>query len=40
MLAPSVPGTTEPDRLYQTVKAHARPGLLDDDFSLVVFTFE
>ena len=40
ILAPSVPGTSEPERLYQTVRAHARPGLFDDDFSLVVFTFE
>ncbi len=39
MLAPAVPGTTEPRRLYQAVKQASRPGPLDDDFSLVALTF-
>jgi serine phosphatase RsbU (regulator of sigma subunit) len=33
------PGTTESDRLHQAVRAVARPGPLDDDFSLLVVTF-
>jgi serine phosphatase RsbU (regulator of sigma subunit) len=36
---PSVPGTPEAERLYQAVTRTSRPGPLDDDFSLVVFTF-
>ena len=39
LLAPSVPGTTETDRVYQTVKQVAKAGPLDDDFSLVALTF-
>ena len=33
------PGTSEAERLYQVVTQAARPGPLDDDFSLVVLTF-
>jgi hypothetical protein len=29
----------EPQRLYRAVKAIARPGPLDDDFTLMVVTF-
>jgi serine phosphatase RsbU (regulator of sigma subunit) len=32
-------GVPEPQRLYRAVKAAARPGPLDDDFSLLVVTF-
>ncbi len=39
LTAPAVPGTTEPDRVYRTVKQAAKPGPLDDDFSLVAFRF-
>ena len=38
--APLLPDTPESTRLYQIVRKAARPGLLDDDFSLVVATFE
>jgi len=34
-----VPDITESDRLHQAVTAIARPGPLDDDFSLLVVTF-
>jgi sigma-B regulation protein RsbU (phosphoserine phosphatase) len=40
MTAPLVAGTSEPDRLYNAVKEVARPGPLDDDFSLVTVTFQ
>jgi serine phosphatase RsbU (regulator of sigma subunit) len=33
------PGTSEAERLYQAVTQAARPGPLDDDFSLLVLTF-
>ena len=39
LLDPAVPGTSEPDRLYSAVKQAARPGLLEDDFSLMTVTF-
>lgn len=32
-------GAPEPERLYHTVRAAARPGPLDDDFSLIALTF-
>ncbi len=35
-----VPGLTESERLYREVRSVARPGGLDDDFSLVVMTFD
>ena len=37
--APPMPGVTEPQRLYSAVREAARPGPLDDDFSLVVVHF-
>jgi serine phosphatase RsbU (regulator of sigma subunit) len=39
LMAPAVAGTTEPNRLYQAVKHAAKPGPLEDDFSLVALTF-
>lgn len=39
MLRPSIPGTPEPERLYQVVRQAAEPRLLDDDFSLMTVTF-
>jgi hypothetical protein len=38
-MEPAVPGTSEPDRVYQAVKKAAAPGPLEDDFSLVAITF-
>ena len=38
-LEPTVPGTTEPDRVYQAVKQAAARGPLEDDFSLMALTF-
>jgi serine phosphatase RsbU (regulator of sigma subunit) len=35
-----VPGTPEPQRLYGQVRAAARPGPLDDDFSVLVVSFD
>ena len=40
LLEPAIPGVPEPARLYQVVRRAARPGLLDDDFSLLAVTFE
>jgi serine phosphatase RsbU (regulator of sigma subunit) len=40
MAAPEQPGLSEPQRLYQAVRAAARPGPLDDDFSALVLRFE
>jgi serine phosphatase RsbU (regulator of sigma subunit) len=37
---PPVDGSTECQRLYRAVQSLARPGGLDDDFSLVVLTFD
>ena len=39
LLGPPLPGTPEAERLYQAVRRVARPGPLDDDFSLMVVTF-
>jgi serine phosphatase RsbU (regulator of sigma subunit) len=39
ILQPAMAGTLESQRLYAAVKAAARPGPLDDDFSLLVVTF-
>jgi serine phosphatase RsbU (regulator of sigma subunit) len=39
LTAPTVSGVTEPNRIYQAVKQAAKPGPLDDDFSLVALTF-
>jgi serine phosphatase RsbU (regulator of sigma subunit) len=39
LVAPPDAKTTEPDRIYGIVRAAAKPGLLDDDFSLVTVTF-
>jgi sigma-B regulation protein RsbU (phosphoserine phosphatase) len=36
---PVLDGVPEPERLYALVRAKARPGLLDDDFSLLTVTF-
>lgn len=36
---PSVEGRSEPQRLYQTIRAQARPGPLDDDFSYLVVKY-
>lgn len=36
---PALPGVSEPERLYRAVRQAARPGLLDDDFSLLGVTF-
>jgi serine phosphatase RsbU (regulator of sigma subunit) len=37
--APAVETLTEPQRLYEAVRAAAQPGPLEDDFSVVVVTF-
>jgi hypothetical protein len=39
LTAPPVPGKTDPDRVYQSVRQVAAPGPLEDDFSLVAVTF-
>ena len=39
LMEPSVPGTTEPDRVYQAIRQAAKSGPLDDDFSLIALTF-
>jgi sigma-B regulation protein RsbU (phosphoserine phosphatase) len=39
ILQPPVEGVSEPERLYQAVCKQAQPTTLDDDFSLVVVTF-
>jgi serine phosphatase RsbU (regulator of sigma subunit) len=39
LLRPPTEGTLESQRLYGVVKATARPGPLDDDFTLMVVTF-
>jgi serine phosphatase RsbU (regulator of sigma subunit) len=39
LLNPSLPGTTESERLYQQVRRAAAPGPFEDDFSLLVVTF-
>jgi serine phosphatase RsbU (regulator of sigma subunit) len=40
ILQPAIPELDEPRRLYQAVRAAARPGPLDDDFSVLHLTFE
>ena len=40
ILQPTVEGTSECERLYGAVRKAAGPGALDDDFSLVVMTFD
>jgi serine phosphatase RsbU (regulator of sigma subunit) len=39
LLEPAVPGSTEPERIYQAIKKVAKSGPLDDDFSLMAITF-
>jgi len=39
LLQPSRPGVGEAERVYQLVRDAARPGPLDDDFSLMVVSF-
>ena len=36
----AIGGFDEPQRLYRVVRAAARPGPLDDDFSVILITFE
>jgi len=36
---PAIAGLAEPQRLYQSVRQAARPGPLDDDFSVLVLAF-
>lgn len=40
ILQPPIPGLSEPQRLYQAVCKQAQPATLEDDFSLVVVTFD
>ena len=40
LLQPLVPGMTESQRLFRDVRKLAQPGGLDDDFSLLVLTFD
>jgi hypothetical protein len=40
ILKPPVEGRSECQRLFEAVNGLARPGGLDDDFSLVVLTFD
>jgi hypothetical protein len=37
--APAQSDTSEPDRLFDTVRAAHGPGPMDDDFSLIILTF-
>jgi len=37
---PAAPVIAEPERIYREVKTAARPGPLDDDFSVLMVTFE
>jgi serine phosphatase RsbU (regulator of sigma subunit) len=39
LTAPPVPGTCDVDRVYKRVTEAAKPGPLDDDFSLLIVTF-
>jgi len=39
LMQPANPPTTEPERIYQSIRAMARSGPFDDDFSLLVLTF-
>jgi serine phosphatase RsbU (regulator of sigma subunit) len=40
LLAPRIPGLPESQRLYREVRRLAKPGRLDDDFSLLVLNFD
>ncbi len=40
ILQPPVPGLDEPQRLYRAVRTASRPGPLEDDFSVMLITFE
>jgi sigma-B regulation protein RsbU (phosphoserine phosphatase) len=40
LLQQPLTGVPEPERLYRAVREVARPGLLDDDFSLVALRFQ
>lgn len=40
LVDPPIAGTPEPERLYRAVIQAARPGPLNDDFSLLMLTFE
>ncbi|MBU6497957.1 MAG: SpoIIE family protein phosphatase [Rhodospirillales bacterium] len=39
VMQPAMPGLSEPQRLYRAVRAAARPGPLDDDFSVLAVSF-
>jgi len=39
LTAPSTPGVTDPERVYQAIRDVSKPGPLDDDFSLMALTF-
>jgi pSer/pThr/pTyr-binding forkhead associated (FHA) protein len=39
LVEPPLPGVPEAERLYRSVRQAARPGPLEDDFSLMVLTF-
>jgi serine phosphatase RsbU (regulator of sigma subunit) len=39
LVEPALPGTPETERLHRAVSQAAKPGPLDDDFSLMVVTF-
>jgi sigma-B regulation protein RsbU (phosphoserine phosphatase) len=40
LTAPAEPGTSDVDRVHRAVIAAAKPGPLDDDFSLMIVRFE
>lgn len=40
ILEPDIEGESEPQRLFKSICEQAQPSTLDDDFSLVVMTFE
>ncbi|MGE0705837.1 MAG: PP2C family protein-serine/threonine phosphatase [Vicinamibacterales bacterium] len=40
LTAPAVPATSDVDRIYRCVREVAKPGPLDDDFSLLIVSFE
>ena len=39
LLEPAIPNASDADRIYESVKQVAKPGPLDDDFSLLVVSF-
>ena len=39
LLQPPTPGVSEAERVYDLVRQAARPGPLDDDFSMMVIRF-